>query len=92
MGQGGVVRGAGPAAVAQQRVHFLTGPLLRCGVFAEQVQREGERGGGGFMAGQQEDQHLFAEFGGVELFAVLAAGGREQPEQVSRRVARRAGQ
>ena len=82
-GQGGVVLGGEPAAVAQQRVYFRADPLLRGRVLAEQVQREGERGGGGFMAGQQKDQHLLAELGGVELLAVLTAGRGQQPEQVA---------
>jgi hypothetical protein len=51
----------GEDPIARDRVRLCPHPVLHVGMPAEQVQRVGERSGGGFVSGQQEDEHLVAD-------------------------------
>jgi hypothetical protein len=54
---------------------------LHVGVPAEQVQGVGQRGRGGLVSGQQEDEHLLADLGvGQRAFPVPRV--EQQPQQV----------
>ncbi|CAM5374942.1 hypothetical protein STANM309S_00386 [Streptomyces tanashiensis] len=71
VGQRVEVGGTGGTA-GEDPVDLLMGPLQRFRVPAEEVQGEGEGGGRGLVPGEQEDEDLFAQLGGVEA-AVLGA-------------------
>ena len=77
------VRG-GDAAVADDRGHLRADPALRVRMPAEQVQRIGQRGRGGLVAGEEEDQHLVAHLG-VGQRRALVARVEQQPQHVLRR-------
>ncbi len=78
---------AGDRSTAAQHARGLVaGTFLLLGVERQQVQGEGQRGGGRLVPGEQEDQHLVADLAGVQAAVLAAAGQGEQAEQVVRPV------
>jgi hypothetical protein len=51
--------------------------LLDVGMVAEQVQGEGERGRGGLVPGEQEQQHLITDLAVGEALAGVGVAGRQ---------------
>ena len=61
-----------PPLIAGDRGHLGPDPVLQVGMPAEQVQRVGQRGRGGLVSREEEDQHLVAHLGVGKRSALVA--------------------